>query len=466
MKKTILLGLSTISVFLLASCASSSSPMANNSLFNSSQPSDRQNVTMYSLNDPQFWQGGQSTIWARLQQTGLDKLQAGQNTTDTTQAGWIKLAIISKRNSTNTTDLIHQLEDWRAQNGSHPANTLFPSNDALNSYATIAPPKHIALLLPLSGKLGASGNAVRNGFMNSYYASKGSADQTVAFYDTGLNPNVNALYAEAISKGADTVLGPLTKEEAKQLLSNSGLSVPTIELNYTDGWGSLPSNVYQFGLSPIDESKQVANKAIQSGYTHALIIAPQNDWGQKTARSITEKFQSMGGTVVDSYYFASNSNFSADIPKLLHIDPKDDQKMSRDPDKKSDMAQQGRHDYDVIFLLAPPPTARQIVPLLRFYYVNKTPIYATSAVYSGSADPQKNIDLNGVVFCDGPSTLYQGGNRLTSVGHDAYLISRDLWRFKNLPNFPLYGATGEITLNPGNQFHRRLAWAQFHNGSA
>jgi outer membrane PBP1 activator LpoA protein len=153
------------------------------------------------------------------------------------------------------------------------------------------------------------------------------------------------------------------------------------------------------------------------------------------------------------------------------VNAQEDTKKSREDNDKASLEQQRRHDFDVIFLLAPPQTARQIVPLLRYYYVDKTAIFSPSLVYAGFPQPQKDFDLNGVTFTETPWVLSGKGadsnpeaNRLFAVGHDAYFISFNLARFSVIPNFPLYGETGALTLTPQKKFYRRLAWAQIRNG--
>jgi outer membrane PBP1 activator LpoA protein len=476
MKKiTFALSSLTLSLALLAGCAETDS--MDKALFkhDASPAPARSNNPSSSIENPDLWQSNPQAVWLKLQQTPLNKLMALQNTQDRTEAGWIKLAIISKRYSVNTKELANQLIAWRAQYPDHPANTLFPGDGTLNGLSAHTPPKNIALLLPLSGKFASLGNATRSGFMTAYYqeSAKTGYQQNIAFYDTN-NANLPSLYQEAVSKGAEIVIGPLTKEDVKLLSSSGNFTVPTIELNYTDQWGSLANNLYQFGLSPMDEAKQVADKAWETGHTRAIIIAPQSEWGESVAKALTSRWQSNGGTIVDSYYFGATANLSADIPKLLHINTKEDRSKTLDQTDKTTLALQRRQDFDVVFLLAPPQTARQIVPLLKYYYIGKTPIYATSVVYSGAPQPQKDSDLNGVFFCEIPWTLNRSGyavsdsaagsNRLVAVGRDAYFISSDLSRYAALPNFPMYGTTGAITLGPQKQFYRRLAWAQFHGG--
>jgi outer membrane PBP1 activator LpoA protein len=470
-KNTFILSFGLFCTITLASC--STQHAFQNTFINHADSTTRDNSPL-TIENPDFWQGNAESVWARVQQTSLDKLNASQNNPDTNAAGWIKLAIISKRYSVDTAELTQQLSTWRAIYPGHPGNQLFPGDVTLNSLAAMPAPKNIALLLPLQGKYAPLGSAVRNGFLNAYYEelTKTSYQQSISFIDTSTLPSIAIAYQQALSKGADFIVGPLTKQEVQQLISAGSINTPTLALNYTDIWfGSLPGSLYEFGLSPQDEAKQIADKAAQTGHTRAIIIAPQTEWGQRVVKTLTARWAEDGGTVADTFYFSAKSNLTSDIAQLLHVNMKDDTTKSREENDRATLEQQRRHDFDVIFLLAPPQSARQIVPLLRFYYVDKTAIFSTSVGYAGFPQPQKDFDLNGVTFCDTPWII--GGksadgnpeaNRLFAVGHDSYFISRNIARFTTLPNFPMYGQTGALTLTPQKQFYRRLAWAQFHAG--
>jgi outer membrane PBP1 activator LpoA protein len=424
--------------------------------------------------DSTLWQMNSADIWHKLQHTSLPHLQTAlSKSKDTNENGWLKLALISKQYSTDTTQLVNQLLSWRKEFPNHPANSLLISDSELNALLNTPQPQHIGLLLPLQGTFAAQGKAVRDGFLSAYYEAlaKNHQQQMISFYDTSTAQDMHVLYQRAIAEGVDMIIGPLTKDNVQALASQSEFTVPTIELNYTDLWaGSLATNLYQFGLSPQDEAQQVADKARQAGTTHALIIAPQDDWGQRTTKALTARWQSVGGSVAETYYFTADADLTQDIAALLHVDAKSDRAQMRAHKTKDILEQQRRHDFDVIFLLAQPAKAREIVPLLKYYYVENIPIFATSSIYEGFPQPAKDTDLNGIIFCDTPWTLLslaKGGthaDRLFAVGRDAYLLSHELPRLMQLPNFPIYGATGALTLNPQHQIYRRLPWTKMHDG--
>lgn len=444
----------------LVSCAVSTSFQSTKSYTSNSASS----ATRAKITEDAFWQGNSTTTWDRLQHVPLKTLETTDP--DDYRTAWIDLAILSKRYNNDTQQLVQQLLAWRKKNPSHPGNQLFPSNEVLTALLTEQPPKHLALILPLQGPLGASGQAVKEGFLNAYYETfaKTHQQQTISFYDTSLEPNIGILYQKALAKGADMIIGPLTKEEVQTLLHSDKFNVPTIALNYTEG--TLPPNFYEFGLSPEQESEQVADKAWSDNYSHALLIAPKNAWGERIANRLITRWTMNGGHISDIYYYSPDEDLSKGIANLLHANPINNHKKTKE-NKTIESEQNRRQDFDVIFLLSEPKEARVIVPSLKFYYANNIPIYATSAIYSGKPNPAKDTDLNGVIFADIPWVLdtdHVNNSRLFAVGKDAYLISSSFGRMVKLSQFPLYAATGALTLLPTQHIYRRLPSAQILNG--
>ena len=137
-----------------------------------SDTTEKQPATAKRAEQTALWAGNANNILDKLQRQSTAKLSALLSTTnDPTQTAWIELALISKRNSNNTLALAQALTTWRTKNPSHPANRLIPDDATLNQLASIPPPQQIAILLPLQGFYGSSGQTVREGFLNAYYTN-------------------------------------------------------------------------------------------------------------------------------------------------------------------------------------------------------------------------------------------------------------------------------------------------------
>lgn len=397
----------------------------------------------------------QST-WDKLQLVSTAKLAEMQTKTqDAQQIAWIQLAMITKQKNSSTGELAENLMTWRERYPAHAGNQLFPDNKTLNQLELSTPPTQIAVLLPQSGPYGASGQSVREGFLNAYYANlPHPGQQTVKFYDTAQTKNIAALYQQAIENGADFIIGPLVKENVQQLSGLPSLQTPTLALNYTNQ-SARPANLYEFGLLPEDEVGQLADRANVAGLSKAIVIAPQNAWGQRLISSFSTRWLTAGGHIQAVWYYSDKMKFDQEIARLLKVTAGNNKTREK----------QRRQDFDVIFLFSQPREARLIVPFLRYYYAGDIPVYATASTYSGKTNPEKDADLKGVIVCDIPwnmrnaqesYTRATSSDRLYAMGQDAYMLSQSWQRLQNLPHFPIYGRTGALRLSSERQIHRRL----------
>lgn len=317
--------------------------------------------------------------------------------------------------------------------------------------------QHIVLLVPLQGNLAPAGQAVKAGFMASNQNNQAQID----IVDTSQYSSINAAYSVALQKNPDMIVGPLSKADVAQL-QQQNLSVPTIALNYTDETSALPNNLYEFGLSPLDEARQVADKAAQDNHHAALIIYPAGDWGRTVASALQAQWQQQNGSIVGTTVLSNNNgDLDAQIRSLLQA---------------NGTAQTHRQDMDVIFLIASPAQARVIKPLLKYYFAGDVPVYATSMVYGGASQPALNDDLDGIEFCEMPWLLNNNGSqsrqsyggtqmRLYAFGMDAFSLTQQLSKIGTSPGQGISGATGQLYVDQ-QRIHRQLQWAQFRNGQA
>ncbi len=459
------LSLVLLCVTLLTSCASSGNSFSgiespSTTASSSAQPSALNNSTA-------FWQSHPNFIWDRLQQIPPAQLQNMQATTlNPVAQGWLQLALISKQNSNNTPALATRLIAWRNSHAGHAGNAILPDDGALAALQAPATPAHIAVMLPLHGVNSNAGQAVRAGFLDAYYNAADNLKPALSFYDTDAGQPITALYQQSLVDGANTIIGPLTRPHVLTLAQHGSFNLPVIALNYTDN--TPPQNFYEMGLAPADEVDALARYARSHGFTRAILIAPANAWGQRVANRLSSQWRDLGGSLADSLYFHTHDNLAEDINRLLQVRVIKKDPLTHKPIEQVPLMDMRRKDFDVIFLLAPPTAARSLMPILKYDYLGNTPVLATSAIYTGTPDPRNDADLDGIIFCDAPWILHANhdghNSRLFAVGRDAWLMSTQLTRLRVLPNFPLYGATGALTLLPDQRIYRRLPWMKMRNG--
>ncbi|HBY55299.1 MAG TPA: penicillin-binding protein activator [Coxiellaceae bacterium] len=374
------------------------------------------------------------------------------------------------------------------QNGKK-AKVVTSRSEVLLSHET---PNNIVLMLPLKGEFAANSQAIRNGFLAAYYNSRKQRPEiSIKVIDT-TDDDVQTLYQQAVADGAEVIVGPLTKQEVVAVMGMNPLPVPTIALNTLDDYThNFAPNLYQFGLLPQDEAIQVAVKMMQEQHNRAAIIVPENSWGNKIATAFKNKYESEGGRVVATLNYHSALNLSQQICPFLAQDPMKLCVPQKRKDKKQNASSESmrRQDINAIFLVATVAQARQIVPLLKFYYAGDLPIYSTSAVYTGTPNPALDQDIDGVYFCDMPWVLKDPGlfsedlqaihkqittlwadslvgyNRFYALGVDAYNLALGLNGFLSAPQSGVNGASGVLYLDDFNHIYRELQWAKMHNGA-
>ena len=466
------------------------------------------------LTDETLRGNNQNAIWQALMTLPQALLQerAAQEQNNELKA-WYQLANLNKNNQGDLALQQRQIQQWMQNWPQHPASLNLPSDLELIGALIEKTPKSVALLLPLSDKLGKAGGAIRDGFFSAYYQAMhdGSWTPTVRIYDTSeANENIQALYLQAVSDGADMVIGPLNKGATKALSGLTELPAPILSLNYIEGKASteLPStsldalmddpfpnsellaakiiqpNFYQFGLAIEDETAQAANRAWLEGHRRAMILTPDANWGERSADAFVHQWQTLGGEAVSINRFTGKNDYSAVIASALHID----QSKRRANELRTlfghsfEFESRRRQDIDMIFLTARPSQARQIIPTLAFHYAGKVPVFATSHIYAGTEDRKNDRDLNGIKFSASPwifdktsaekkainahrpSSASYG--RLYALGVDAYHVYPRLTQLQQVPGTRFFGATGVLTMGQNQRIERQQTWAQIISGRA
>jgi outer membrane PBP1 activator LpoA protein len=395
-------------------------------------------------------------------------------------AGWISLAKILKLKG--QPGFSERVALWRENFPGHPANAAMLENAQVTPVENnFKQPTSIALLLPESGPFAEAAKAIRAGFMAAYnQPGSNNFKPSIHVYNTE-QASALFLYNQAISEGSQFIIGPLQKETIQSLADSVTLQVPVLALNHVPGLEK--DNLYQFGLSPIDDVEAMTHKAWLDGHRNALVLISDNAQGHRIASYFEKNWQDLGGTIVETQtYKPKETDFSEPIKKLLHLDESENRfNKIRESIPEIKFTPRRRQDADVLFLSANSFEARLINPQLHYYLPSPLPIYATSSIYSGQSNASLDADLNSITFCDTPWLLdktYLAGLskealkdawqqfpniylRLFAMGIDSYhLISR----LKTLDTAPFAGATGSLSLVADNRIKRDLTCAKFIDG--
>ena len=439
------------------------------------------------LTDPVLVEANQKAIWqalAMLSERALQQLRS--DPPPDVMSGWMQLVQITKAYQLNPKKLNQAVSRWRQAYPNHPVQTELLTDLMSRRQEDIITPDKIALLLPLSGKFAKAAEAVQDGFLAAYYSRTPKTEQTIQVYDTSNGKDIRANYEQAVNDGAQFIIGPLDKNRIEKLAENDELSVPTLALNYIEN-DDLPLNLFQFGLSPEEEAHQVAERTWLDGHVNAAVLIPIGPWGERVSMAFKTRWEEIGGSVVEQQpYNAARNDYSDPIRMLLNIDDSRRRHRSITGLLKQELkyTPRRRQDIDFIFLAAYPRQARQIRPQLKFYHATDLPVYATSHVFTGNLNPERDRDMDGLMFGDMPwvltgNTSHRGlhaeiepyiskaGNRLQrlyALGIDSFNIIAALSPLKKYPYQRYDGETGSLSLDTKQRLQRQLTWVRFRSG--
>lgn len=440
------------------------------------------------LDNPEPKLQNQLRLWQSISSLDLNTLKSYiTSPPPDVMSGWLELAYYINNAAFEPTQLEGQIKYWYERYLTHPAAEKFVTYLLNNRNELSGRPQKIAVLLPLSGTFATPASAIRDGFLAAYFARKDTDYQPdILFYDTeGSIEKGLQRYQQALDDGASFIVGPLHKPTVEALSQRETLEVPTLALNYTQS-KNQHRDLFQFGLLPEDEARQVAERAWLDGFDRALLLTPTGEWGDRLRDTFIQHWQQLNGTLIEAQsYDSSQNDFSGPVKNLLNINNSKQRHRALQQLLHSDIKfePRRRQDADFIFVAAFPRQARQIRPQMKFFYAADMPLYSTSHVYAGTPNSTQDRDMDGIEFCDMPWTLKPNSDqapnwddieklwptvtslkRLYAMGVDAYQLTPWLRYLQSNNEEHLAGKTGNLYLDGSNRVHRQLLWAKFSRG--
>lgn len=426
-------------------------------------------------------------IWEGLQKSAAGNADFSVPPGASTQlAGWLELgqaALIAARNPFTARE---DLAEWRAKYPHHPANSLLNEELLPTLGVGLEYPSQVALILPLSGRHQAAGIAVRDGFLAAVLQQQARERPLLNIYDSA---EIGALtaYRQAISDGAQFVVGPLTKDEVAAIGASGETSVVTLALNQLPDGAVPPPFLFQFALDPEEEARQVAQRVVTDGRMRGVVLLPNNEWGQRVFRAFDTELKTLGGTIAAlRFYDPTARDYSNPIRSVLLIDESRARARALNArlGARLEFEPRRRGDVQFVFMGAQPVQGRSLRPALRFHLAEDLPVYATSDVFE--PNETANADLEGVIFPDMPWVISpdavstqlrnalseywplraRGRGRLYAFGFDAYRLIPLLKAGQFGREHAIPGMTGLLSVDESGTIHRDLDWARVSNGKA
>ena len=329
----------------------------------------------------------------------------------------------------------------------------FPPADA-DGYR---PPSQLAVLLPITGNLAAAAASVRDGILTGYYAEN-RRRPGIKFYDTaGTADGVRKATTQAMTDGAQMILGPLTREEVGVIFDQGDVGVPIIALN-RGPLPPMPGNA-SFALSPEEEGFVAADHLADRHLLNVFVISQHDDTAQRTLAAFREQLHARGGAVVAEL---STDSSSATIQQALAS---------------------ATSPPDAVFLSLRATPARLIATQLATSSISALPRISSSLILSGGSSSRMDTLFDGIEVPSLPWLLDQRpqlpvpadlaktmpsargpAQALFAFGMDAWKLAAYFDRLTHDPAFSISGATGELRLDTFGTVQREPTWAVFSGG--
>lgn len=440
---------------------------------------------LLSTEDPARAAALEAFVWHNLQRTPTEQLQAAlANAASPHWGGWLELALLAADTMESPEVQSAQLELWRQRFPQHFSSETLPGGLELLSGGELTPPTRIALLLPLSAGDRERGTALLQGYLAAQYEARrrGWPAQELMIMDTGEHPDFSSAYDTAVRAGAELVIGPISPEALLGWEPPAENAVPLLTLTWKPELTPLELPPAQLGLSPEDEAAQLARLGFDSGARSALIIRPNGSWGDTMSDALAAAWREREGKVVGTATFTGQSDYSSSLKAALNLSESEARatRLRRLLGERTEFEPRRRDDIDIIFLLSDnPQDARSIKPLIAFHYAGDLPVYATSHIFSGRRDPQRDRDLNGIQLLEMPwlldpegslqARLEAGGSDqlqsdMHALGVDAFMLNWRLAQLREAQGNRVRGNTGLLHMDESGRIHRELTPAAFEAG--
>ncbi|WP_334030206.1 penicillin-binding protein activator [Alteromonas sp. P256] len=383
---------------------------------------------------------------------------------------FVSLRKLTQEYRSNPKQLAANLRNFKRVYAGHSLGKAFPKN--VDSATQLSRPSidSIAVLLPLSGRLGATGNTIKNGIMAAYYQSiednQSERDlPQLSFVDTtdkDVEGIVNALGE------AKFVIGPLLKDNVERIVPALPTGVNVLALNRFDNFqqamGELdrtiellaqqdasgsaetdplseqtsakpPLSAEQglsektsvaqpiaanfFGLAPEDEAKQLAELIFNKGFRAPIVIAEQSslymrmDDTFKAHWETLNKAEGKRRTNITSVTFNDSNSLREGVTSALDVaqsNKRINQIEYMTNDEVYNMPR-SRRDIDAIIAFASPQDTELLNPIIEASLNpldgQPIPVYASSRSMDYDSGKNQWRDLKNIHFIDMPWLMPQ-----------------------------------------------------------
>ena len=256
----------------------------------------------------------------------------------------------------------------------------------------------ITALLPLSGHLANAGRAIRDGLLFEFQRRKDEIDLDLQILDTE-KLSGEQLISLGQSLESEFLIGPLQKDRANKLLESKP-KIPVLVLNRVQISNTkLNKPAYSLSLSIEDDAEsaveQIARKIKRPRIT---TLYTESSLGVRAAQAIARRLELIGGSNGGQFALDAKKPELA-ISQAFGVADSESRrrKMVEILGLRLKHTPRIRQDMSSVVIHTDPNKARQIRPLLDFYYLDNTPVYMIGAFRNDLKDISEDLQHTNLV---------------------------------------------------------------------
>ncbi len=260
----------------------------------------------------------------------------------------------------------------------------------------------LGVILPLSGRFAAFGQAVQRGVELALEEFESEAFPVkLVFRDSGGDARRSAQAVSELAnvEGLLAILGPLTGVAAEAAAARAQLErLPLLTLSQRDGLAETGSYVFRNSLTSALQARTLARYAVEErGLRTFAVLAPDNRLGEDMSKRFRDEIESRGGELVAVRRYAPQAtDFRRQILLLKGKNPDAPQQTAEDEDGEPE-----KLPFEALFIPDYAEKIALIAPQLTFYGVRDVALLGINGWNDPHLLETAGSHVEGAVFTDG-----------------------------------------------------------------
>lgn len=190
-----------------------------------------------------------------------------------------------------------------------------PLQSQAGSPTTSSGKARIAMLLPLTGRAAAIGQAMQQAAEMALFDS-GGKDLALAAYDSGdTGDSAVEAYKRAQTDGAALILGPLFGASATAIAPLRRSDRINI-ISFSNDESVAQPGLWVMGIAAPPQVRRVVDHSISAGIRRFAVFAPRTAYGDQMARTLESQVAIRGGTLVATEFYDDGADLGAATRRL------------------------------------------------------------------------------------------------------------------------------------------------------